>query len=249
MRAVRCDVCGAKAMIAAGKCPGCGHLFALRDGFGELPPLAYCSSCDSYYPESLGSCRWCGTQPARPPITPRVWYTAGAVVGVVIVVLLLLRNGTSQDGPRSRTVTTRPVVATAPLDNDTAVARAVTPATDNPPSPTVAVTDPVARDPSPTAMATNTSVATASASIANATKSVEVAPASKRPATHWVRTVSRHWVVVRTGPSRASHVVASIGPNSRVELGEFRGSWRRVRAKGISGWVEPRTSFELVASR
>jgi len=70
-----------------------------------------------------------------------------------------------------------------------------------------------------------------------------------RQKSHWVRSVSRHWVIVRAGASRESRVVASIGPNSRVELGETRGGWRRIRAKGLSGWVEPRSSFELIASR
>jgi SH3-like domain-containing protein len=65
----------------------------------------------------------------------------------------------------------------------------------------------------------------------------------------WVRSYSRHWVVIRADASSHSRIVASIGPNSRVELGESRGSWRRIRAKGISGWVEPRSSFEVVAAR
>jgi hypothetical protein len=34
-----------------------------------------------------------------------------------------------------------------------------------------------------------------------------------------------------------------------VELGETRGSWRRIRAKGFNGWVEPRNAFEILASR
>jgi len=241
MRAVRCDVCGAKAMIAAGKCPGCGHLFALRDGFGELPPLAYCSSCDSYYPESVGSCRWCGTQPTRPPIAPRVWYVASGAVGSVIVAVLLLRGGALQHAPRSRSVTTRPAAVAAPADSDSAKARTFAAVEDSTPTPTVAAVDTVPR----------VSVPNASPVVPPATKSVApAAPASPTRRTKpWVRTVSRHWVVVRTGPSRESRVVASIGPNSRVELGESRGSWRRIRTKGIVGWVEPRSSFELVASR
>src|SRR5262249_44268342 len=67
MRSVRCDVCGTKALMAASQCPKCAHLFELRDGFGELLPLSYCDSCDSHYPASLGSCKWCGTKPAPPP--------------------------------------------------------------------------------------------------------------------------------------------------------------------------------------
>jgi SH3-like domain-containing protein len=64
-----------------------------------------------------------------------------------------------------------------------------------------------------------------------------------------VRSVSRDWVVVRAGASKKSRIIASIGPKSRVELGETVGSWRRIRARGVNGWVEPRNSFELLASR
>jgi hypothetical protein len=245
MRAVRCDACGAKAMLAAGKCPSCGHLFALRDGFGELPPLAYCSSCDSYYPESAGSCRWCGTQPARPPLAPRVWYGVGAAFAAVMVVLLLIRNGASASAPPTRAVTARPPAVAAPLDNDTAIARALVAASDSVPNPPVTAVASVAS----VDTVTRVDVPTAAPSLSPATKSAIAATSATRRTKPWVRTVSRHWVVVRTGPSRESRVVASIGPNSRVELGESRGSWRRIRTKGISGWVEPRSSFELVASR
>ena len=87
MRAVRCDACGAKAMIAAAQCPKCGHLFELRDGFGALLPLAYCSSCESYYPASLGECKWCGTKPERAPIAPQIWRGVGAVALAVLVAM------------------------------------------------------------------------------------------------------------------------------------------------------------------
>jgi hypothetical protein len=95
MRAVRCDVCGSRAMTAAAQCPTCAHHFDLRDGRGELFPLAYCSSCQSYYRESLGECRWCHTKPERPPIGPRVWRGVGAaaLVALVITARLLQDDG------------------------------------------------------------------------------------------------------------------------------------------------------------
>src|SRR5215217_1684085 len=132
MRAVRCDACGAKAMIAAAKCPSCSHLFELRDGFGELLPLAYCSSCESYYPESVGSCRWCGTKPDRPPIGPGVWRGAGAGLVAVIAVIAVLRNGAPQHTSREPVKAVEPPVsASAPLDSDTTTARLVVAATDS----------------------------------------------------------------------------------------------------------------------
>jgi len=56
-----------------------------------------------------------------------------------------------------------------------------------------------------------------------------------------VTSVARNWAVVRSNPTRQSRIIASIGPNTRVQLGETRGEWRRIRAKGLSGWVEHRT--------
>jgi SH3-like domain-containing protein len=50
-------------------------------------------------------------------------------------------------------------------------------------------------------------------------------------------------VVIRTDATKQSRIVASIGPNSRVQLGEVRGSWRRIRAQGLAGWVEASDSF------
>jgi SH3-like domain-containing protein len=33
-----------------------------------------------------------------------------------------------------------------------------------------------------------------------------------------------------------------------VQLGESRGDWRRIRAKGLSGWVEQRAEFRTLAT-
>ena len=78
-------------------------------------------------------------------------------------------------------------------------------------------------------------------------KAVAKAPArstsKSRARVVWVSTISRNWVVVRAGASRTARVIASIGPNTRVQLGESRGGWRRIRAKGLSGWVEHRSFF------
>ena len=57
----------------------------------------------------------------------------------------------------------------------------------------------------------------------------------------WVTSVARNWAVVRSNPTRQSRIIAAIGPNTRVQLGETRGEWRRIRTKGLAGWVEHRT--------
>lgn len=266
-------------MIAAAKCPSCGHLFELRDGFGELPPLSYCSSCQSYYPESAGSCRWCGTQPERPPIDAKIWRWIGMGAAAVIGGIWLIQNAASKSAPPPRPKTAavaqkEKAPPSTPLDSDLAMARAVVAANDSlatrpsadsvtavapttvladaaPKTVSVPKGDPAPRTqptPPPTdAVASKPAAAKPGTTVASAEKTVP--KSAKRPASRWVRSVSRHWVIVRSGASKQSRIIASIGPNSRVELGEFRGDWRRIRAKGINGWVEPRSSFEVASVR
>src|SRR5688500_9026590 len=103
MRSVRCDVCGTKALMAASKCPKCGHGFEVRDGFGELLPLSHCSTCDSYYPERIGSCRWCGTKPDRAPIGPYIWKGVGiAAFAAMAVGVWLVRGETTEEDSKAR---------------------------------------------------------------------------------------------------------------------------------------------------
>ena len=275
MRAVRCDVCGAKAMTAAAQCPTCGHAFELRDGFGELVPLAYCSSCNSYYPESVGECRWCHTKPERPPIGPQIWRGVGVAAVVASVGIgYLLRDDTPPDIARQRAKTavqTPPL----PLTTDTALASvamseaktppiattdsiardSVTPgatievATTTPPSPApppiapIAV-PPTAVQPAPSSMSAKP-VRESSGRVATATTS----KAKAKRTTQWVSSISRDWVPVRAGASKRSRLVASIGPNSRVQLGESRDGWRRIRAKGVAGWVEQHVEFRVATNR
>jgi hypothetical protein len=274
-------------MMAAAKCPSCGHLFELRDGSGKLLPLSYCSSCDSYYPETAKSCRWCGTQPERPPVDARIWRGIGIGAAAIIGGVWLIQNAASKGAQPPRPKTAVAVAKTPPttaLDTDIAMARAiaaandslstrpvadtatpalapVTIASDAPPkaeqtpkveAPPKAETSVQAVPPGPSMSALPkpaTSVASApNAAVPNTAASSTVSSA-KRLKAHWVRSVSRHWVIVRSGASKESRIIASIGPNSRVELGESRGDWRRIRTKGITGWVEPRSSFEVVAAR
>jgi hypothetical protein len=253
MRAVRCDVCGAKAMTAAAKCPTCGHLFELRDGFGELLPLAYCSSCESYYPESLGQCKWCGTKPERAPIAPQLWRGVGAAALIgVVATMWVLRSRSPQDVARARS---KPVSQSAPapvqVDTDTGATRTVVANPDSassPPPPIAATDTAVPVSTAPPRVESGVVPIAATPSVPSAmSRTAPISPS--RRSSRWVRSYSRHWVVIRADASSHSRIVASIGPNSRVELGESRGSWRRIRAKGISGWVEPRSSFEVVAAR
>jgi hypothetical protein len=200
---------------------------------------------------------------------------AAAVIGGV----WLIQNAASKSAPPPRPKAAAVAAKaksppSTPLDSDLAMARAVFAANDSlaarppvdsvtPVGPTTVVADarpktdsapkiePAPRiqpasptiDPAPSKPVAAKPVTT----VASGEKTV--ARSAKRPASRWVRSVSRHWVIVRSGASKQSRIIASIGPNSRVELGEYRGDWRRIRAKGINGWVEPRSSFEVASVR
>ena len=70
-----------------------------------------------------------------------------------------------------------------------------------------------------------------------------------RASSPWVNLVAKNWVVVRTGARKDARIVASVGPDSRVQLGETHGTWRRIRSRDIVGWVDlRRASFAEVRS-
>jgi hypothetical protein len=343
MRSVRCDVCGTKALVAASTCPKCGHGFENRDGFGELLPLAHCTSCDSYYPHSVGSCRWCGTKPERSPIGPLgpyIWKGFGGLVLASLAIgawlsknetpskpkpaprtfvadtlptnqpkaesfgrkISLARPDSATPGPVDSTVVVRPeatrdtaialsTVDTLPAASTPVVAphrvaiqsagtvvqsdsvsssveappspppepstatpaekpathpatKAPKPAASVAPAPTRAhtVVPPMAR--TPTSKSSSRSIAKAPPPRATTTRAAPVptkSTAGAKTRAGWVTSVARNWAVVRSNPTRQSRIIAAIGPNTRVQLGETRGDWRRIRAKGLSGWVEHRT--------
>ena len=347
MRSVRCDVCGTKALVAASTCPKCGHGFENRDGFGELLRLAHCTSCDSYYPHSVGGCRWCGTKPERSPIGPLgpfIWKGFGGLVLASLAVgAWLAKNDTPsppKPAPRTFVADTLPtnqpkaesfgrkialaqpdtaiadpldstVVARADSSRDAAIALSTVDTLPTAPTPVVAPQrvamqsagtvvqndsaasmvdaapapppEPVtarpaekpaphsaARAPKPTTSAAPASSKPRAAAPATArppasksaprtiakapparATTARAAPAPKSTARAktrggWVTSVARNWAVVRSNPTRQSRIIASIGPNTRVQLGETRGDWRRIRAKGLSGWVEHRTLIATV---
>jgi hypothetical protein len=223
MRSVRCDVCGTKALTAASQCPKCAHLFEVRNWSGELLPLAYCSSCDSYYPERVGLCRWCGTKPEPAPKSPRLLKGLGvAVVAGLVITTWVLRDSRPAQTPvvrpqaerQAEPLAERPV---ATVSADTAVSHAPVAPTD-----TVRMAD------------------VALPMVASA----EVATAPTPSPARWVRSIAKDWVIVRAGPNRRARILASIGPSSRVQLGDTVGMWRQLKTRGVAGWVEPGSLFD-----
>jgi len=257
MRSVRCDVCGTKALMAASQCPKCSHLFEVRDGFGELLPLAFCSSCQSYYPAHVGSCKWCGTtpEPVRKPL-PWTHITVGGLIAMAWLGGVLLRDprgksaharSSAQSRARSQSKkspaddSVLQVVANAPAD--TFVRRDTIAAWTNIDAP---VADPPAAE-VPTAVAPD-GIVLQSGNQPAAPPATPMVPQSKsRAGSRWVNLVAKNWIVVRTGARQDARIVASVGPASRVQLGETHGSWRRLRSRDIIGWVDlRRASFTEV---
>ncbi len=280
MRSVRCDACGTKALMAASQCPKCSHLFEVRDGFGELLPLSFCSTCQSYYPAHVGSCKWCGTvpEPVRKPL-PWTHIGVGGLIAMAWLGGVLLRDpkgktharSSAQSRARSHPKSAADdsvlqVVASAPADTfgaiapaDTVVARDTIAAWTNIDAPAPAAEVPTAVAPEQRVVqsgarviATSTRVATPTvyppapvtypaAPIVSRTPPPPFAsPSKSRAGSRWVNLVAKNWIIVRTSASQDAHIVASVGPESRVQLGEVRGSWRRLRSRDIFGWVDLR---------
>ncbi|MFN8574259.1 MAG: SH3 domain-containing protein [Gemmatimonadaceae bacterium] len=250
MQSVRCDACGMKALVAASQCPHCGHLFDLRDSFGELLPLAQCPTCESYYPLVRGECRWCGTKPERRRLAAYKWKLTAGLGFVALAVgatLAHLTTPATADQPTVRDTT--PAVTVPPdstriaLPTDSVVApnRASTPAAEESsiylPTPTQSQAIPVDDVAAPDVEAVRPREPKPN------TRAAASKPAARsRP--RWVSAVAHRWLPIRQSASNNSHIVASIGPDTRVQLGEVRGDWVRLRTHGLSGWVE-RSAFPV----
>jgi hypothetical protein len=105
------------------------------------------------------------------------------------------------------------------VQSGTRVSRSVTPPTAYPPAPATYPAAPIVSRTAPLA-----------------------SPSKSRASSRWVNLVAKSWIIVRTSASQDAHIVASVGPESRVQLGEVRGSWRRLRSRDIFGWVDLRRS-------
>ncbi|MEP7345627.1 MAG: SH3 domain-containing protein [Gemmatimonadaceae bacterium] len=254
-----------KALLAASQCPHCGHLFDIRDTFGELVPLALCTTCDSEYPLKRGECRWCGTKPEGFRWAPYLWKGGGvlAFLGLAGGAWFAHRSTDPEilavPAEQSDSVTSPLTLGVAP---DT-VALALSPDTalfDAPTAVVVADTMPIegagrlaAGPPSPpaggsaaglpsgTVGAADTTLIRVPATVAARADVSSKASAPPKRRARWVAAVAPKWIVVRSSADHKSRVIASIGPNTRVQLGEARGKWVRMRTKGLAGWVERRS--------
>jgi hypothetical protein len=294
MQAVRCEACGLKALVAASTCPHCGHLLDIRNSFGELLPLVYCTTCDVSYPARDGACRWCGSKPEKVNLRPHIWKGVGALVFVGMATAAFLTredNGTpaarvvaADSGAGavvqerlSSVVSGQSIAAAAPIDSSGTVGAIAPSDVDDTTALRIAITDtatgirPFAADsppplatsaltavdsPSnpPSAAAPDSAVSDASViadrpraviaedkpkpKLAAPPRNTVARKAPPRRAVGWSNAVARSWATVRAAPSRSSRLLGSVGPDTHVQIGEVRGHWRRIRLRGMTGWVE-----------
>ncbi|MFN8574423.1 MAG: SH3 domain-containing protein [Gemmatimonadaceae bacterium] len=128
-----------------------------------------------------------------------------------------------------------PTLALATADTVGAIVPAALPTEEPLPSDT---TTPVQATPTPEALPTSTSVAPPQE---RSVGDVRISQAMMTPGSvPWVVATARTWANVRSDADRGSTVVGIITPETRVQLGETRAGWHRLRARGIEGWVDHR---------
>ncbi len=227
---VRCEKCGAKAHVAASQCPKCGHMLELRDSLGKPMPLSHCRGCDTYHRRDRGPCRFCVGEAAPPPrrVAPFVWSGAAG--------LMLVGMGWGIWTLRGHEVLSLPAPSVALATVDTVGTLIPAPTTTDS-LPVTEVTLPAATTPAPETVPAPTNVAPPDRSVGEVRISQAV---MTRGSAHWVVATARTWANVRSDADRGSNVVGIITPETRVQLGETRGGWHRLRSGRIEGWVDHR---------
>jgi hypothetical protein len=117
-----------------------------------------------------------------------------------------------------------------------------------PPSKAVARTTPK-RAPSTSAPARNARSKVATPATRTPTKVAKAPAARPRTSARWVTSVARQWAVVRADADSRGRIIGSVGPDTRVQLGESRNGFRRIKAKGLAGWVHGRAVFVTAPPR
>lgn len=229
---VRCDACGAKALLAASQCPKCAEPLYVRNDRGDDVRLARCRSCHTYYPASREGCRWCpAVKRARvprwiPKVAAAVLAMAAGWVGWQFLPVSSLRKPTPVVMTLQPPAVTRLAsVAVFPSPATHSTQRAnVLPVINSGTRARGATRD------APTAAAT--SVTREQTSTADAPKLVPTAVS-----TELVSAKATTWVNVRAEATSKSAIVGIVLPDSIVELSESRRSWRRVSTRSFTGWA------------
>lgn len=223
---VRCDACGAKAILAASRCPKCTEALSLRDHHGELLPLSHCRKCDTYYLSSKGGCKWCGTKPGAAVNWGRVMTSVAGVLAVGAALWWGVRFQRAAPVPAAdSTVVQQPLPVThAPVVDsmaagDSAMEDSLRAAVDSL-APTVPsrLADSAALRPTP----------------------LPVEAPGGVPFVLQGRATVTNFANVRSEPVPGATVRAVLAPGVRVEIGGRQRGWRLIRTEGATGWVDPR---------
>ena len=234
MRLVRCDACGAKAILAASQCPKCAEPLYVRNERGDDVRLVGCRSCETFYPASRDGCRWCPavTRSAMPRWT-------GKVVAAVLTFAVSwggwqLLPASTPSSPAPNVMMLQPTPVPIPRLASVAVV------------PSFA-THSTQRANVPHGIASDTQARASMKPAPSAATGVRVAPTRRaaeksRPSrtassTEFVSAKALTWVNVRAEANGRSAIVGIILPDSIVELGESRRGWRRVDTRWLSGWA------------
>lgn len=232
MAYLRCESCGAKALVAASRCPRCAADFNLVAAGGGRLPLVQCRTCGIMHARGR-ACHWCPEQGRSSWRSPMVGIAASAV--------LLAGAGASSwryraeiESAYGRVMerTTAPAIGvnTAGLAFAQVGERAAAPSVSPAISPVEPV--PVPLDPIPSGPQNG-----AEAGIAVSA----VAATLPQDTVQWVPAVARTWVNVRNEAGRDNQVVGVIRTGSRALLGGTgREGWRQVRTDSATGWVNPK---------
>ena len=238
MQYVRCEACGAKALLAASQCPKCANPLQLRDHHGDFVDLTQCRKCDTWYPTSRGGCKWCGTKPGSGP-SSRLFVGIGAAVALAAIAWWFVVR---VSGPGSTNAAPPAVQDSTPADTLPSVASVtVTPAITASPESAAVGPDTLGRGDTVTTPAPNIAPPPAPAAA--------LPPGVMQPPTGFTRSGIASpdtYINLRTDPDRASAIVGTINPGTQVETGaRFRG-WRQVRTPaGQVGWVDPRHLIDV----
>ena len=227
MAFLRCESCGAKALVAACRCPKCAHEFRLVDARGALVKLSRCRGCGIMQRRGV-PCHWCPPQTGSSWRSPRLIHSAAATLLVAVI-----GASTWSFGDRVQYFVAQGLGAGRSALTYGPVAKSATQVRTSMPAPMASLEPEADARPLP---------ATAARAL-----SIRGAPSEgtiDQPAIdsiRWVSVVARTWVNIRSGAGRSGDVVGVIKPASRAMLGTTgRAGWRQVRSGDTTGWVDSR---------
>lgn len=230
MAYLRCESCGAKALVAASRCPRCATDFDLIGAGGARLPLVQCRGCGIMHARGR-ACHWCPEKSARTWRSPMVGVAASAMLlAGAAASTWSYRAEIESAYSRAMERTPKPLVKPA-----------ARPAAPLAPAPTSVASTPSAPSAPSAASAASAPQAALPTAVVVAATAPPAASALPGDTVHWVPAIARTWVNVRNQAGRENQVVGVIRTGSRALLGGTgRAGWRQVRTDSAVGWVNPK---------